>query len=479
MNNQSKNKTNVISIVWFRQDFRVSDNPALLAASQLGTVLPIYILDTLSPKSCRLGKASKVYLHYALSELNESLGGKLNLYVGNPEKIISKLVKMYNIQNVFWNRCYEPWLISADESLKNQLETSNIHYSIFNGSYLWEPEKILKEDGTYYKIFGAYKRKVLNLNPRKPYSAPKNLMLMQDCKNKIQVQDFELIPEHHWHEKMKIQYAIGETEAKKKLVAFIKHDLLDYKQRRDYPAEEHTSKLSAHLHFGEISPYQIWDAVCSKSSNIPTEDREHFLSELLWREFSCYLLYHFKELYKDNVIKKFDNFPWKNETTMLKAWQTGHTGYPMVDAGMRELWQTGYMHNRVRMIVASFLVKNLMIHWHYGRDWFWDCLLDADLANNSASWQWVAGCGVDSAPYFRIFNPTMQGKKFDPDGNYIKKYVPELIKLPSRYLFEPWEAPAHVLKAAGVVLGDTYPRPMIDLKKSRAAALMSYKMLKT
>ncbi len=470
--------TNPISIAWFRQDLRVTDNPALFEAAKSGSVLPIYILDDLAPKPCKLGDVTKVYLHQALQYLDKSLEGNLNLYIGNPEKVISQLAKIYNIKHIYWNRCYEPWLMADDKKLEHTLKTLNIQHTVFNGSYLWSPTEIIKEDGSYYKVFGAYKRKTMLFEPRKPLAKSKNLKLIKDKQNKTTLKQFKLIPAHPWYKQVIEHWIVGEEGAKKKLAYFIKNELSGYKAGRDYPNLEQTSKLSPHLHFGEISPYQVWEAISSKSSKTEAEDAQHFLSEMIWREFSVYLLYHFPDLYKDNFIKKFNTFPWNNQASLLKAWQTGNTGYPFVDAGMRELWQTGYMHNRVRMVVASFLVKNLMIHWHHGRDWFWNCLADADLGNNSASWQWVAGSGVDSAPYFRIFNPTTQGKKFDAEGLYTKKYLPELKNLPNKYLFEPWTAPQKVLTEAGVILGITYPEPIIDLKASREAALKAYRLLK-
>jgi len=275
---------------------------------------------------------------------------------------------------------------------------------------------------------------------------------------------------------MEQSWDVGEEAAQKKLSEFLDSGLLGYKEKRSYPYKPNVSRLSPYLHFGEISPNQVWYSVQTKSlTEYCTKDAEHFLSELGWREFSYYLLYHFPELPRKNFQDKFDRFPWQYNDAFLKAWQKGQTGYPFIDAGMRELWQTGYMHNRVRMVVASFLVKNLLLHWHHGEDWFWDCLLDADLANNSASWQWVAGSGVDAAPYFRIFNPVTQGEKFDPDGHYTRHFVPELNKLPNKFLFKPWEASDDILRAAGVILGQTYPRPIVNLQHSRNQAIQAYK----
>ncbi|MFM8454463.1 MAG: cryptochrome/photolyase family protein [Gammaproteobacteria bacterium] len=471
-----------ISILWFRQDLRLSDNPALLAAARFGVVLPIYIWDDLSPSPFRTGAATKLYLHHSLLSLDESLNNQLNFYTGKPEVIILDLIKQYKnkIIQVFWNRCYEPWYLSHDESLKQQLRELNVGYEIFNGSYLWTPEAIKKEN-SYYKVFGAYKRKVYAIQPRAARPKPnfKNLNFIKDQENQTVLDDFELIPNYPWVKKIKSHWDFGEKTAQKKLNNLLNKKLLGYKAARDYPGLDQTSKLSVNLHFGEISPYQIWEAVHSKFYlGIPQEDLEHFCSEMIWREFSAYLLFHFPKLPAENFQAKFNTFPWHYQEQLFQAWKTGCTGYPFIDAGMRELWQTGYMHNRVRMVVASFLVKNLMIHWHYGRDWFWDCLVDADLANNSASWQWVAGSGVDAAPYFRIFNPITQGEKFDKQGIYTRKFVPELANLPDKYLFKPWEAPEEILKKAGVVLGLHYPKPIIDLKSSRARALAVFNALR-
>jgi deoxyribodipyrimidine photo-lyase len=469
---------NSTSLVWFRQDLRLSDNPPLAEASRIGKVLPVYILDELSPPLFRMGSVSKLYLYHSLISLNQSLGGNLNLYIGNPKIIISQLIQKYSIENVFWNRCYEPWQIAHEAIIEDELRGLKINHTAFNGSYLWDFNEIKKEDGSYYKVFGAYKRKASFLIPKKPIPKPQNLNLIKDFENKTVLRDFKLIPEHPWPLKIKQHWIAGEKAAQEKLNYFVHKHLSGYKKERDYPDLDQTSRLSVNLHFGEISPHQIWESIQTiGKKHAPEEDVDHFLSEMLWREFSCYLLAHFKELPWANFQNKFDTFPFKKNDQWLNAWKKGNTGYPIVDAGMRQLWKTGYMHNRVRMIVASFLVKNLMIHWHEGRDWFWDCLIDADLANNSCSWQWVAGCGVDAAPYFRIFNPISQGEKFDSDGRYTKEFVPELKNLPNNYLFKPWEAPEKILKEAGVELGINYPTPIVDLKSSREKALAAYKKL--
>jgi deoxyribodipyrimidine photo-lyase len=466
------------SIFWFRQDFRLTDNPGLLAAANLGPVLPIYILDNSSTSMNKMGKNSKLYLHYALQQLSTALQNNLNVYIGTPKIIILQLIQQYNIQHVFWNHCYEPWYIAADKELIQALEQAKICHTVCNASYLWAHNAVIKEDATYYKVFTAYKRKAVLLPPRKPVAKPENLLTIKDHRNTTNINQLQLSSQDSSPNIIEQYWTVGESHAYKKLNEFLQNYLSGYKQYRDYPARSHTSQLSAHLHFGEISPQQIWHTIQTMGALYAHEnDWQHFLSEVIWREFSCYLLAHFPKLETDNFQAKFNAFPWQHNAANLHAWQTGKTGYPLVDAGMRELLATGYMHNRVRMIVASFLVKNLLIHWHYGRDWFWQHLVDADLANNSASWQWVAGCGVDAAPYFRIFNPITQGEKFDADGQYTKKFVPELAQLPTKYLFQPWTASEKILNNAGVMLGSNYPNPIVDFKQSRIAALSAYQRL--
>lgn len=465
-----------ISIVWFRQDLRLSDNPTLEAASQVGEILPIYILDDCAPPLFKMGSASKIWLHHSLLKLNESLNGNLNLYIGKACDIIKSLIERYEVKTVFWNKCYEPWHLDQENDVMVGCDQTSTKWEAFNANYLWSPRDVIKDDGGYYKVFTAYKRKSYFLIPRICVDTPKSLNLVRDSSYRRHLLDLGLIPIHKWHQSIEESWDIGEEAAQQKLTHFIENLLSGYKEGRDYPAKEQTSKLSPHLHFGEISASQIWHAIQHYGRLCASEnDIEHFSSELLWREFSCYLLYHFNTLYKDNFNPKFDHFDWENNPIFLKAWQMGNTGYPLIDAGMRQLWKTGYMHNRVRMVVASFLVKNLNIHWHKGRDWFWDCLVDADLANNSASWQWVAGCGVDAAPYFRIFNPTTQGEKFDAHGEYTREFVPELRNMPNKYLFRPWEAPETILQSAGVVLGKTYPKPIVDFVDSRMRALHRYR----
>ena len=468
------------SLFWFRQDLRLADNPGLLAALNNGPAILIYIYEKdLSDHA--IGGASKWWLHHSLVSLNASVENHLNIYCGSPEDIIFELVEKYGIESVYWNRCYEPWRINQDKQIKTKLKQNSIYCESFNASLLWEPWEVLKKDGTMYKVFTPYyKNGCMSAAPcRKPLAKPKDITVFFDSSNSSTVQDLNLLPDIKWYSEIENTWDVGEVAAIKKLKIFLKNGINNYKNARDFPGQKGVSQLSPYLHYGEISPNQVWHAVkhlmVDKQVNI--NNVESFMSELGWREFSYYLLYFFPELPHKNFQSKFNHFSWRKSKKLLVAWQKGLTGYPLVDAGMRELWQTGYMHNRVRMVVASFLVKNLRIHWREGAKWFWDCLVDADLANNSASWQWVAGSGADAAPYFRIFNPTTQGEKFDAHGEYVKYYVPELSKIPNKYLFKPWEAPSDILKEAGVILGKNYPYPIVDLKKSREEALATFKNL--
>jgi len=470
-----------IIIFWFRQDLRIVDNPGLSKSLKSDKVLPIYILDDINSNDFAMGAASRWWLHNSLRELNKNLDNKLSLYKGDPLEILESLSSRFNIKGIFWNRCYEPWRIERDKKIKSKFIEKDIIVETFNSALLWEPWEILKSDNTPYKVFTPYYRKgcLMSEAPRKPLSAPNLNTLFEDKENVLQLDDLNLLPRIKWYKEMEKLWEPGEKGAHKKLESFLSDGLLGYKEGRNFPSKKNVSQLSAHMHFGEISPNQVWHRAKLKK-DLPRieKDLDHFLSELGWREFSYNLLFHFPELPRENLQKKFDNFPWIENEILFDKWKKGLTGYPIVDAGMRELWQTGYMHNRVRMIVGSFLVKNLLLHWHKGEEWFWDCLIDADLASNSASWQWVAGSGADAAPYFRIFNPILQGKRFDPDGSYIKKFIPELEQLPSKYLFSPWEAPIEVLSEANIELGSDYPEPIVDLIKSRDRALEAFSTIR-
>ena len=399
---------------------------------------------------------------------------------GDSIKCFSNLINTYNVNSVYFNKCYEPWRKQCDERIINFLSSKGINYFQANGSLLFEPESAMKEDGTPYKVFTPYYRKGCLQNspePRIPLEVPKNIKFLKH--EELRLEELELLPKKNWYKNFKDDWSPGENGAREKLNQFLQLGINDYKDGRNFPSKKNVSRLSPHLHHGEISPNTVWYEVKEKAETMDNyRNGDHYLSELGWREFSYNLLNFFPYLPKENLQKKFDNFPWEENNELLIKWQKGETGYPIVDAGMRELWKTGYLHNRVRMIVGSFLVKNLLLHWHHGQEWFWETLVDADLANNSASWQWVSGSGADAAPYFRIFNPVTQGEKFDPNGDYIKHYIPELKNLNGKFLYAPWEAPESVLQAANIELGKNYPNPIVDLKLSREKALAAFEKLK-
>lgn len=473
-----------VNIVWFRKDLRISDNPALFEAAKSGNILPIYILDNQEALKGKIGGASRYWLHNSLKSLNEALDNKLNIYIGNPEEILQNLFNRneFKLKSIFYNKIYEPFYIKNDKEIESELQTLGVAVKSFNSSLLWDPNEIKKSDGSIYKVFTPFYRNGCSnaKKPREPLPAPSKMNVISDIQNTTQISDLGLLPTIKWYKEIQEIWDIGEKAAQHKLYYFLKNYAGDYKEKRNYPSINGTSKLSPYLHFGEISPNQIYYAALSAVEKHPEKnsDIDSFLSEIGWREFSYYLLYHFPELPYKNFQNNFDKFPWEYDDKLFRAWSKGMTGYPIVDAGMRELYRTGYMHNRVRMIVASFLVKNLMIDWRYGAKWFHEHLLDADLASNSASWQWVAGSGADAAPYFRIFNPVLQGEKFDIDGEYTRKYVPELQHLPIKYLFKPWEVPEEILKSSKITLGINYPKPIIDINLSRKKALDAYSTIK-
>ncbi|NCG35507.1 MAG: deoxyribodipyrimidine photo-lyase [Dehalococcoidales bacterium] len=464
-------ESNNISLYWFRNDLRINDNPALYESLLCNDVVPIFIYDNSEIEDCKLGATSKWWLHNSLKSLNNSLDNKIHFFYGQPEKILLDFINHNNINKVYWNRSNEPWSIERDTKIKKILENKNILVKTYNANLLWEPYKIKKSDGNPYKVFTPFFKKgcLQSINPRIPLNKAKIENLKQ-IKNETKLTDLNLTDEKLWHKKLNKYWNPGEENAINRMNDFFSKGIYDYKIGRNFPGKKNVSKLSPHIHFGEISPNTIWHET-DKLKEVSDKNTYHFKSELGWREFSYYLLFHFPKITNSNFQEKFNNFPWIKNQKLFDLWKRGKTGYPIVDAGMRELWETGYIHNRVRMIVSSFLVKNLLIDWRMGERWFWDCLVDADLANNKSSWQWVAGSGADAAPYFRIFNPVTQGQKFDNEGNYTKRFIPELKDLDIEFLFKPWEAPSDVLRKAGVNIGKNYPKPIVDLKQSREKAL--------
>lgn len=463
------------SILWFRHDLRLSDNPALRAAVDLGgPLIPLFILDEAGEGNWRLGAASRWWLHHSLKSLGDSLeskDSKLVLRTGEAGIVLKRLCDETGAKAVYWNRRYEPAIVERDTSLKKELASMGIEVKSFNGSLLQSPLKITNKSGSPFKVFTPFWKHIRNLNTREPIERPKKMVAPESWPSSEDLVVWQLLPKIKWDSGFYDEWEPGEEGARKVLDRFARVRVEAYSADRDNPAVRGVSRLSPHLHFGEISPNQIWN-------RLDLDKHEPYLRQIGWREFSHHLLFHFKDTPEKPLRPEFEKFPWKRNRDWLEAWQRGATGYPIVDAGMRELWKTGWMHNRVRMIAASFLVKHLLQHWQEGAEWFWDTLVDADLANNTMGWQWVAGCGADAAPYFRIFNPITQGERFDSDGAYTRKWVPELSKLPRKYLFQPWEAPESVLKAAGIVLGESYPKPIVAHKEGRESALAAYEEVK-
>lgn len=448
-------------IVWFRQDLRLSDNPALHdAALQKRPVVALYILDPEFLK--QMGEASRWWLHNSLAALSVSLWNKYQIQLvlakGESLEVMQSLIQQTGANAVYWNRCYEPLAVKRDQNIKSQLARANIKIKDFKAALLFEGNELHNNSDQPFKVFTPFWKKLQQQSIRLPYPPPKAIIPFS-AESRLSLDELQLLPRHAWYEKLSSHWEIGEMAAKAKLKKFLNDRINVYATLRDRPDISGTSKLSPHLHFGEISPFQIWHAArnCAKY--------DIFLSELAWREFSHHMLAEYPKMATQPIKQAFSHFGWEKNDQLLKKWQRGETGYPIVDAGMQELWQTGWMHNRVRMIVASFLVKDLLQPWQAGEAWFWETLVDADLASNAASWQWVTGCGLDSAPYFRVFNPTLQGKKFDPDGNYVRKWLPALRDVPNQLIHTPWEAP---------MLCADYPAPMIDHDWARKRALARY-----
>ena len=468
-----------ISVMWFRSDLRLADNPALRAACQSGALLPIYILEDEDAGRDAMGAASRVWLHKSLSRLNDALDGNLRLFKGRADDVFAHLTNSFEITQIHWNRAYEPWRMTRDTSLKETMRDKGILCKSHKANLLWEPWEVQKKDGTSYKVFTPFYRRgcLAAPAPRRPLNAPDRIQFADISCASLPIDTLDLLPHLPWQDTVIGSWEVGEVGAHKRLDAFLTHGIDDYSEGRNLPDKPFVSRLSPHLHFGEISVNHCWYAALDRFG-MSHQGCDTFLSELGWREFSASLLYYNHDLKTDPLNQKFIHFPWRQDDGHLRKWQTGQTGYPIVDAGMRELYQTGYMHNRVRMIVGSFLVKNLRLHWHHGEAWFWDCLFDADHAANSASWQWIAGCGADAAPYFRVFNPITQAERFDGEAQYIKRFVPELAQLPANYIGAPFAAPKEVLEKANVTLGIDYPNPIVDAKQSRLDALDAFATLK-
>jgi deoxyribodipyrimidine photo-lyase len=479
-----------VTLVWFRHDLRLDDHPALAAAAARGAIVPVFIWAPEEEAPWEPGAASRWWLHHSLERLAATLtkaGAPLVIRRGPSLATLRALAQEFAATHVAWNRRYEPTVVKRDTAIKKALTADGLHAESFNGGLLFEPVHVATKEGKPYQVFTPFWRALLaREEPAEPVAAPRKLVAAQPAGGKaraggatLTIAALDLLPRIDWAGVMREEWTPGERGGEKRLTAFIDRALADYGTERDRPDHEGTSGLSPHLHFGEISPRRVWHAVRTATGGKPaatiTGSPEVYLRELGWREFASHLLYHFPHTTDAPLRADYARFPWAKDPVGLRAWQRGRTGFPIVDAGMRQLWATGWMHNRVRMIVASFLVKDLRITWLEGAKWFWDTLVDADLAANTLGWQWAAGCGADAAPYFRVFNPTTQGTKFDPDGAYVRRWVPELGKLRSPDIHEPAEAEQADLARASVLLGRDYPEPIVDHAEARKQALEALK----
>ncbi|MGY8638822.1 deoxyribodipyrimidine photo-lyase [Bradyrhizobium sp. 14AA] len=457
----------------------MSDHPALHAAAKTGApVICLYVLDETAGRP--LGGAARWWLAQSLRALGADIttrGGSLILRKGPAAGIIVEMARESYARAVYRNAIAQAPHQAVERQLETALARLGVDSQTFPGDLLVPPAAIRNKEGRGLRVFTPFWRRVLSLgDPPKPLPAPKELRPAPKVVSD-RLESWQLEPgKPDWASGLRETRTPGEASARGHLRDFLKHTACDYVGDRDRPDRDGTSDLSPHLRFGELSPRQVWHAARFAAAETPAIGLgvDKFLSELGWREFCRHLLHDHPDLATENLQPNFDGFPWRRDAKALAAWQRGRTGYPIVDAGLRELWHTGVMHNRVRMVVASFLVKHLLIDWRDGESWFWDTLVDADAGSNPANWQWVAGCGADAAPYFRVFNPQLQGEKFDPDGTYVRRWVPELQGLPAKLIHRPWQATPIELASVGVTLGKTYPQPIVDHAKGRERALAAY-----
>lgn len=474
-------------IIWLRKDLRLSDHPGFAHAIDNGyEILPVFIWDK-SEHSWQDGRASQWWLHHALTDLQEQIeahGGRLIIHhVGRSDDGKSKCMFHTHLKEIFskhdvdviiWGRRYEPEIVERDKKLKAQLMEDGYDIKSFNTHLLLEPHTVKNKSGSHYKVFTPYWKECLTrtIQPVTSISDKKwDRAKWANAKSPNTIDDLELLPKIQWDKYFYDYWEPTREGAEARLTEMVKSKAKTYQTKRDTPSEDGTSQLSPYLQWGQISAREIYHAFGDDASDTVEKG---YLRQLFWREFSYHLLFHEPHTPERPLRTEYENFPWEADKKTLTAWQKGQTGFPIVDAGMRQLWQTGWMHNRVRMIVGSLLVKHLLQDWREGASWFWDTLVDTDLANNTMGWQWIGGCGADASPYFRIFNPIIQGEKFDKMGDYVRRYCPELKSVPNKFIHKPWEMPELELAAAGVILGKDYPRPIISHEKGREAALQAY-----
>jgi len=476
-----------IQIAWFRQDLRIHDNPMLAAAAQSGApVLPVFVHAPQEAGNWPPGGASQWWLHHALQSLQSELG-KLGLPLilrqGDSLTELRQIIRHsanagFAVTHLHSSRLFEPAAVARDKVVRQALQSDGIQWQQGNASLLLEPENIRNQSGQPYRVFTPFWKQLRQTPLTMPVEFDRTALHAPSAlPDSLLLPELQLLPKIHWDVGFDQRWDPSLAGAEQALRHFLLEAVDGYKMNRNLPAVAGTSSLSPYLHFGQLGPRQVWAA--THAAGAQEHDGGHtFLSELAWREFAYHLLHHFPHSDLHALNPRYREFPWQPDQYLLRAWQRGQTGYPLVDAGMRQLWQTGWMHNRVRMVVASFLVKHLLQPWQDGARWFWDTLVDADLASNSMGWQWVAGSGADAAPYFRIFNPFGQGEKFDPEGDYVRRWVPELAQLPDRIIHRPWEAGAMELTMAGVRLGENYPHPVIDHRVGRERALAALSAIK-
>ena len=468
-------------LLWFRRDLRLSDNPALNAAlARGGPIVPVYIESSADDESRAPGRASVMRLRRSLAALDADLrrrGSRLILRDGPAAPALARLLEETGARAVYWSRIHEPAALREEERVRRALTDASREARDFPGNLLFAPDDLRTKAGAPFRVFTPYYREALRrldldpvvlLPPRRPLPAPSRWPRARVAERPGSRRDAE-------HARACDE--AGERAAQQRLAAFVDEHVLEYERLHDRPDLDATSRLSAHLHFGEISVQQVWQAIATRARRSPGADA--FLRQLIWREFAHHVLASFPALPDRPLHAPFGRLPWTRPGARFDAWRAGRTGYPLVDAAMRQLRETGWVHNRARLVAGSFLVKDLLIRWQAGERWFWEMLADGDVANNAFNWQWVAGCGADPAPFFRIFNPMLQGRKFDPRGEYVRRYVPELARLSERHIHEPWDAPADVLRTAGIRLGRDYPRPIVDHAQARDRALMAFDVIKS
>ncbi|MGA3599776.1 cryptochrome/photolyase family protein [Lysinibacillus agricola] len=473
------------TIVWFRKDLRLHDNPALWEAARQGVIIPVFIWSEQEEREYATSETARWWLHHSLIALEKELkshGLTLILRKGNSLEQLMSICKQTKADAIFFSKRYEPSIINRDCIIATKLLSCVSEVRSFPSNLLFTPEKLLNQKNEPYKIFTSFWKRTMRESVNYPLPIPTNIISYNEALPHLQIEELGLLTNNHWHDKFHEYWEPGEKGAMSKWKEFTNEGLNRYAIESDIPFVQSVSLLSSHLVWGDISVRAIWHAANRLRDDESKEYRQSsidaFLRQLIWREFAYHQLLHFPKIINNPLRGNFIEFPWRNHDEELSKWQKGLTGYPFVDAGMRELWETGVIHNRVRMVVASFLVKHLLISWVDGSEWFQQTLVDFDVANNAMGWQWVAGSGIDTSPYFRIFNPILQSQKFDPHGLYIRKWIPELAQLPTKYIHEPWKAPTDLLLETGIVLGDTYPHPIIDHSLARIRALEAYELIK-